>query len=166
MGKKDSGASNTGANEAAEASAEIARQLFGESAPLREGVLGRSTDFIQNGDVYASPQYGALKSNTEAQYGRARDNIIGSSPAGGALSANLGNLEAARVSDLTQGTAALTDNELARAYGLSTGNTSGALQGYGTAGGIQANLANSQAQQNAGKAGALGAGAGSYFGSK
>ena len=140
----------------------VARQLFAETDPLRKGLISQSEDFLKgNRDVYGTPAYGALKQGAESQYGRARQNILQNTPGGGALTSALAGNEYAKAGTLTQGAGALYGDELNRATSLATGAPlTGALGGLGTAGSIQAQLAQAQATQNAASKQALGQGAG------
>jgi hypothetical protein len=147
--------------------ARIARELFSQSDPTRTALFERSEDFLSDpGAVYDLPGFAAVKDTTESQYARARENIIASTPEGGALTSALADLERNRASDLVQGTARLGENELSRSLALSTGTTGAALTSLGSAGAIEAQRDASDAAGKAAKAGGLGQGAGAYFGSK
>lgn len=117
-------------------------------------------------DLSASPVFAAMKDVTESQFGRAKDNVIGAAPEGGPLLAALTDLEGNRASDLVRNTGMLGEAEMQRAFDLVSAGTGGAIQAGGNAGMIQAQLAQAQATQSAGKAGALGTGAGAYAGLK
>ena len=117
-------------------------------------------------DVSRFPQYAALKNATEAQYGRARDATIGTTPSGGALSSALANLEGQRANTLVQGTGDIANQEMARAFALATGTTPVALSGLGSAAGSLSNLGAAQAQQQASALQGIGAGVGSQIAGK
>lgn len=163
---KKGGGGGSGSNAAADTQARLAEQLFSQTDPTRVGLINRSQDFLESGDVTASPQFAFLKDITESQFGRAQDSVIAGTPTGGALTSALGDLERDRASSLIQGTAALNESELARAMTLATGTTGQSLGALGSAGSIQAQEAAARASQSAGKAGALGQGAGAYAGLK
>jgi hypothetical protein len=138
-----------------------------QSNPLRQQLIDRSGAFMGgNLDVTQSPMYGALKSQTESQYQNARNNVIADTPTGGALTAALTQLNGNRANMLAQGTGVIADSELARAMTLATGQTGQAMSGLSSAANTQAMVAQSEAEREAGMLGALGAGAGAYFGSK
>jgi len=161
----DSG--NSGRERPDQTQQRIAEELFSQTDPLRRGVIDRSESFVSNpNDVFNLPGYAAVKDTTESQYGRARDSVIANTPEGGALTSALGDLERNRASDLVQGTARLNDSELSRAMTLATGSTGQSLAALGSAGAIQAQREASDDAGKAAKTGAVGQGAGAYFGSK
>lgn len=167
--KKSSSSLPVGTPAAYDVQADLAKQLFDQTSPIRQGLIDRSSAFL-NGGLDASPQFSALKANIEPQYNIARDNIIGDTPSGGALTSALTNLEAARAHDLTQGASDVYNSELARAMNLATGGTGESLSALGNAGSIQAQLAAAEAarkaQQNSAALGAIGTGVGGWLGSK
>lgn len=125
-------------------------------------------DYLPTGPtgVEASPLFAALKQTTEDQYSRARDNILGSVPQGGALTDSLVNLETSRARDMTANIGSLYQQELDRAMSFALGTPIQSMQGLGQAANVQSNMALANAQQNAATKSALGAGAGAYFGAK
>lgn len=152
---------------AASIQADIAQRLLQQTDPLRSALIDRSMQFVGgNMDVSASPVFRAIKGQTESQYANARNNIIGDTPVGGPLIAALTDLEGKRANALGQGAGAVADSEITRALGLATGQTGQAVSGLGQAANLQAMIAQSEADREAGMLGALGAGAGAYFGSK
>lgn len=117
----------------------------------------------QGPDVTNSPQFASLKDAIDRQFSIARNNVLATTPAGGALSRSLTNLEGQRAGTTATGIGNLYDNELNRAFSLATGSTPQAMSGLGSAGAIQAQLdAANQARQSAAKQG-LGTGLG-YIG--
>ena len=158
--------SKTPSSPAADLQARIASQLFNQTDPLRQGLIGRSTDFINGGGIDNSPTYSALKAQAEPLYNQARENIISSTPAGGGLTAALAGLEGDRARALTEARGTVNESELARAMALATGSTGATMSGLGSAGSIQAALAEAQANRESGMLGALGTGVGAYLGSK
>lgn len=145
----------------ADALARIATDLYTKTDPLRTALIGRSNDFLSgNLDVTKSPMFGSLKDAVDTQFQRAKSNTIGTTPAGGALTSALSDLEGSRASTMTQGIGDLAKGELDRSFGLATGLLPQTTGGLGTAAGIQANaFAQQQAQSAASKQGA-GAGLG------
>lgn len=147
---------------------EISKALYAETDPLRRAMLERSGAFVGgNLDVTQSPQYAALKRGAESQYDRARQNIISTTPTGGALTRALAQNEYAKAGALTQGAGNIASQEQQIAYGLATGTPlSTSFGGLGSAAALQGQQAQAQAQQNAAAKGALGTGAGALLGSK
>lgn len=156
-----------GDSPAAELQAQLAQQLFSQTDPLRRSLIDRSTEFMGGGlDVRDTPAYEALKYSADANFNQAKDNAIARLAPGGGLTDALVDLESNRAGMLTQGAGQLYGDELSRAIALGSGITDQSLNSLGQAGGVQASLANAQAQQNAGKAQGLGAAAGAAAGGK
>lgn len=117
-------------------------------------------------DVTGSPQFASLKDAINRQFSIARDNVLASTPSGGALSRNLTNLEGQRAATTASGIGSLYENELSRALGLATGQTPTALGGLGTATGIAGQIQAAQAAQQGQALQGLGYGVGSAMGRK
>ena len=112
---KDSGASNA-ADQAAIAQTRLAQQLVGEVTPLRQDLIGQAGEFVGGDrDVTGLPEFRSAKSASEAQFNRARDNIIGSTPTGGGLTAALAGLEGDRASNQVAFTGDIAGSALAQA---------------------------------------------------
>ena len=154
------GKGEPGGNASADDLSQISKALFEETDPLRQTLIGQSENFLAgNMDVTGTPMYGALKSSAEDQYGRARKNILASTPTGGGLTSALTQADLAKAGMLTRGTGDIAGRELDRATALATGTPlSASLSGLGTAGSIQAQMAAAEAQQNAATKQALGSG--------
>lgn len=145
----------------------IARELFGQTDPLRRGLIGRSEQFLEGGlDPTASPLFAPLKQATEQQFDLARERTLSSLPQGGALQSALGDIETGRAQTLTQGIGDISQGELSRALTLATGAPPQAIAGLSGAGGIQAQIAQANATQNAAVKEGLGRGVGAIAGSK
>lgn len=131
---------------------------------------GTGTPIVVNGpafgDVTATPTFNAFRDTANRTFQQGKDNAIARLPAGGALTEALVGLEGDRASTLTQGAGAIYDQELNRAMSLGAGITGQSLSGLGQAAATQAAMAQANAQQNAGKFGALGSGLGAYLGFK
>ena len=158
---------DAGDNPAGLLQAQLAEQLFEQTDPLRQNLIGRSQNFLAGDlDVTQSPIYGALKSGVEDQYSVARDSVIGNTPTGGGLTAALAWLEGNRADALARGTGQIAESELGRALTLGTGTTGQSLGALGNSGALQA--MNLQGAQNREAAifSALGSGAGAYLGGK
>lgn len=189
------GGGGGGGSPAAAEQAQLARRLFAETDPLRRALSARFEDFLGTGEVEGpvaervrglstDPIRRALKSGVESQFGNAREQIIEDTPAGGALVQALAELEAGKARTLSAGEGAIAeedfgrnlaiqglersafDRELTGALGLATGQTGSAISGLGQAGGIQAALAQAEADREAGIYGALGTGIGTAVGLK
>ena len=158
MGGGGKGGSSTNAsNPAADTLARISEDLFNQTDPLRQQLLGQSEDFVSGGsDVTQLPSFGASKDILESQFGRAQESIIANTPEGGGLTSALAGLEGDRASGLASIQAQAGEAERNRAAGLATGGAVQGQTGLGQAGGIQSQLALAQAQENAGKAGGIG----------
>ncbi len=165
MGKEDS--ADQAAGQAAQAQTALAQELIGETRPLRQGLISDAFGFLEGGrDVTGLPEFAAAKGANEAQFSRARDNIIGSTPTGGALTSALGNLEGQRASNQVAFTGDIAGNEVNRALQLATFGAAAGTQGLGSAGFVQAQRAGAQGAQNAAKSQGLGQALGGLLGGK
>ncbi len=153
------------AGQAAQAQTQLAQQLVGETAPLRRGLVGDATAFLQGDrDVTGLPEFGAFKTAAEGQFGRARDSIIATTPEGGPLIAALAGLEGDRAGNQALFTGGLASDEVNRALQLGTFGAAQGSQGLGTAGFIQSQRAQAEAQANAGKSQGTGQAVGTAVG--
>jgi hypothetical protein len=148
-----------------EMQAAIAADLYRTTSPLRQGLIDRSSQFLAGG-LDSSPTMQAYKSGIEQQYGGARENIIGATPSGGALTAALANLESARAHDLAQARGAVEQSELGLANMLATGATGQSLQAYGSASAVQAQRDAANKAREAAMMQSLGMGIGGWLGGK
>jgi hypothetical protein len=155
----------SGAGDASAIQSELAQRLLMQTDPLRTALIDRSAAYL-GGGIDNSAQFNAFKASAEPQFAQARENIIADTPAGGQLTAALTQLQGGRAQALAQARGAIDEQELARAMTLGTGMTGQALGTLGNAANVQAMIAQSEADREAGMLGALGAGAGAYFGSK
>ena len=159
MGKETS--SSDAAGRAATAQQRLGESLVKEVGPLRRGMIDDASQFVLgNRDVTGLPEFRASKSASEAQFGRAKDNIISSTPTGGGLTAALAGLEANRASNQVAFTGDIAGNEVDRALQLATFGTSQGARSGGTAGFLQGQRANAEASQNAAKSQGAGSAAG------
>lgn len=155
MGKSND--AGEAAGQAAQAQSRLAQQLINETGPVRKDLIGDASQFLQGGrDVTALPEFAAMKSITEQQFGGARDSVIGSTPEGGGLTSALAGLEADRANSLAQGTGAIAGNEVDRAIQLATFGAAQGSGGLGSAAITQAQRAAAESQSNAGKGEAAG----------
>lgn len=155
MGKSSS--ADTAAGQAASEQSRLARELAGESSPLRKALIGDAQDFVTGGrDVSGLPEFAAAKSAGEMQFNRARDSVIANTPEGGALTSALTNLEADRARSFTELSGALSEAEVNRGVQLATFGAAQGSQGLGAAAFTQSQRAAAEAQQNAAKGTGLG----------
>lgn len=141
--------------------------IYADAAPQTPQPL-LNPSFTPSGPIgiEASPLFAAMKQATEDQYGRAKDNILASVPAGGALTSGLVDLETGRARDMVDNLGNLYQQEIDRAMSFALGTPVQTMQGLGQAANVQSNMALANSQQNAGTKQALGMGAGAYFGGK
>lgn len=145
----------------ADALARIATDLYNKTDPLRTSLISRGNDFLSgNLDVTSSPMFASLKNSVDSQFRKARENTLGTTPAGGSLTAALSGLEGTRANAMTQGIGDLAKSEMDRAFGLATGILPQTTSGLGAAAGIQSNLFAQQQAQNAQAKQGAGAGLG------
>jgi hypothetical protein len=110
----------------------------------------------------ASPVFTAGRNTLDQQFANAQQNIISSTPAGGALADRLANLEAQKATSIGNLGAGVSEADLNRAIGLATGQTAAAQSGFGSAAAAQAQQAQAQAQAKSGVGQAAGTAAGTY----
>ncbi len=147
---------------AADTQARLATQLINESAPLRRRLQRDSFNFLASDqDVSRLPAFGVGKSILEAQSARARDATIANTPTGGGLTQALAELERGRARDLSTLGAGLAQDEVNRALTLGTGLVPAGLSGLSGASLVQAQAAQTAANQSSAKAGASGRAIGS-----
>jgi len=129
-------------NPYSEAAAQLAQEYWSETDPLRQSLFSQYSDFLGGKPVsemaaYA-PTYAAAKTGLEDQYALAKQNVMGSTPAGGALTSALANVEAGRASDVgslpATISASLTQDLMDKIYGTSTGSAATSTSALGTAG--------------------------------
>lgn len=164
-GKMGGSSGGGGGSQAADTQARLAEQLFAETDPLRQQLIGRSQQFL-GGGLDNSAQFNAFRATADPQFANARDSIIANTAEGGGLTAALANLDLNQARTLTQAQGDIENQELGRAFSLATGQTGQAIGGLGQAGGIQAAQAQAEAAREAGIFSAIGTGAGALLGSK
>lgn len=158
---KDGGGSGPTSNPAADAQSRIAEALWNETSPLRKLFLDRGNAFLTGGlDVTQSPMFGNLKNAVETQFGRAKQNVLETSPVGGGLTSALAALEAQKASTMTSGISGIAEGELSRAFGMASGAPGQALAGLGSAASIQGALASANAARAASAKQGMGQGLG------
>jgi hypothetical protein len=108
MGGSSKGGSSSGSTKISpleQSLANISNQMYSQTQPLRSNLLDRYQRVLSGGyDYKTDPVYSALfgtaKQGIESQYNVGRQNIMGSTPTGGALTKALSNLEIARAGDM------------------------------------------------------------------
>jgi len=162
-GDKNSG----GSNKMDKAAGKIAMDYYNQTDPMRQQMIGNYGNFMEGGyDVSQNPVWGAGRGVIEDQYNVARENTIGASPRGGALTDQLAGVEESRAGALGNLAANVSQDEYNKAYGMATGVPQ---QSMGTLTTLAGNQAMANSQEQAGKYGALGGmgqGLGMYLGSK
>ena len=161
------GGKGTSEPKSSKVAANIAQQLYQQTQPMRSDIIGRGEEFLAGGfDPSTMPTWDVGKRGIEDQYGMARENIIANMPAGGQLYDQLAQTEVNRANALGDLGAGIAQDEYNKIYGLATGTPQQSMTTLANVGASQANM---QAQQYAGKMGALGdigSGAGIMFGMK
>jgi len=121
-------------------------QLMESTSPLRETIQNKYFEPFLEGNYNPetmpgfAPQYDLLRGSLEGQYGKARENILASTPRGGAMTNALAGLEYQRARDTGLGTSQLSSNIIGdlwnKANDTAWKTAPGlALGGLGTAGG-------------------------------
>ena len=156
--------SKEGSQEAASQMSGIANALWGQTDPMRRGMISNWENMFSGDgvDVSQSPMFGAGKHNISSQYNIARDNIKESMPAGGSLLDAIGKSYTSEAGDMAGMMGSIGQDEYNKAYGMATGAPQQAMAGLGAAGGLNAQNYSSKL----GKTGDLGMGAGYYMGGK
>lgn len=145
--------------------AQISRRLFLETAPVRGQLIGRSQDFLGGQPVTETPQFAAIKSAIDPQFQRAQQNILESTPQGGALFENLAGLEARKAGALSSAAGTLSEQELNRAFSLATGTPlTSSIGGLGTSAALQQQAGQAAAARSTAQKQGLGQAAGSIYG--
>jgi len=112
-------AADTG-QDAAQTAAQIAKQLYGETSPLRSSFMeefaGLSEGKMPFGSNWNS-MFSAARGPVEDQYGRARENIIATNPMGGRMFEGLADIETEKAGTLGGMSANYLSDFLNKAYG-------------------------------------------------
>ena len=123
--------------------AEIAKQTYEETTPIRQDLLAQMASFLQGGfDPAKSPLYGPMYSNMrsglEGQYNVAKENILANTPRGGGQIDALAGLESDRAGGIGNAQNALYGNIfndiLSKTYGVAFGAPQQSMAGFGQAG--------------------------------
>ena len=143
-----------GGGGASEKAAKLADKYWDYSRPVTGTYAKQAKKFMRGRfDPTQSPLYDAGRLGIEDQYGVARENILANMPTGGAMYSLLADTETNRANALTSLEAQIMEDEYNKAYGFATGAPQVSIGGLTSLAGSQA-AAN--AQQQAGKFGALG----------
>jgi hypothetical protein len=161
---KDGGGDNKKWDKAA---ANIAQDIYAGTSPNRKRLLSNQENFLEGDyDISQNPVWGAGRGVIEDQYSVAEENVIGATPRGGALTDQITNLESNRADALGGLAAQVSQDEYNKTYGAAFGAPQ---QSMSTLTALSGQNAMANAQESAGKMGAmgdLGLGAGMYFGNK
>lgn len=124
------------------ATAEIAKQTYQETTPIREDLLAQMGNFLSGGfDPTKSPLYGPMYANAragmEGQYGVAKQNILANTPRGGGQTDDLAGLESDRASNIggLQNTlyGNIFNDILSKTYGVAFNAPQQSMAGFGQA---------------------------------
>ena len=140
-------------NPYSERAAIIADRLYDQTNPLRGEVINTIAGDLaryQNPDqVYTTPAYGAIKAYNDRAYRQAKDNILRTTPAGGALFDKLGDLDISRAQDMTTSLGNLWQQQ--RELALQRGSTAA----FGTPGTTLSGLTGAAATESQAQAAAM-----------
>jgi hypothetical protein len=138
-----------------DAAAKMAKELYAQTDPLRQSLLGDLSSVAagtynpESSATYA-PLYATARSGAEAQYGVAKENILANTPRGGGQVDALANLESARAADVGEIPGMLSNqiiqDMMAKAYGTAFGAPQQSMAGMNSVAGTYGNRA---AQANA-----------------
>lgn len=157
------GGKDQGSSDSADAMAQMARQLWTETSGVRAPLIEQMTSAVSGDfDPGTSPIFAPQKRAIESQYGVAKDNLLASMPAGGAMTSAMADLESNRANSLADMMGSIYQDQLNKAYGASFNAPGQAIQGLGSAASIQS--ANEASQR--GMFGDLGMAAGYFLGGK
>lgn len=132
-------------NPYADKMAQVAQQIYGETADVRGGFLEQyegllSGEFDPQTSPMFAPAFAMGKEGIEGQYGVAKENILANMPRGGAQLGQLGGLEMARAGQSASLPAMISQNimgdMMGQAYGAAFGAPGQAMQGFGQAANI------------------------------
>lgn len=148
---------------------QIASNLFQQTDPLRQDLIGQSADFLSGGmDPMATPEFAAIRSYADQQANQARNSILETMPSGGTLLDKLADVDIGKARTLTDAAAGIYGDNLSRAMSLATGGTQSAISARAGADQLIAAREQADATREAGEKNALGssigAGAGLYLG--
>lgn len=112
--------------------AAMASELFSQTAPMRESLIGDMTSAAAGTyNPSKSPLFSPRFADVNKQYARARENIMSSTPRGGGLTAALTNLEGNRAGSVAEVNSGIINDMLSKAYG--TAFSSQPMQGLSAA---------------------------------
>jgi hypothetical protein len=157
-GSKKGGGSDA-SEEVAKAQTEMAKQLFEETQPLREGAISEFQTWL-SGEPIDSTIYRPYRSTLEDQYKIARENMLASTQSGGMQSQLLSDLERGRAKDIANIEGSLRGNMFQSMLSPAFGTPSVSLGGLGQAGSTLASIQAAQAQAQGAKKGGAGQGLG------
>jgi hypothetical protein len=136
---------------------DMSKNYYNQTAGLREGLVNRFTNFINNGmDPTTSAQYAPIKMTAERQYQTAMDDLMSKTPAGGALYEGMANLGGQKAGTITDMISKIIQDEYNKAYAMGQGSQSVAASGVQSGATASNQLLSSLAQQQG--AGAQGTG--------
>ena len=148
------GKDNNNSNPYQAQASNIYNQLYQETSPIRQQLIGRGTNFLQGGyDYTQSPAWQPTKLAAERNYQTAQKDMMSNLPRGGGLQEALAKNITGRADTLTNAAGQIGMDEYNKVYGLGTG---GGYQSAAGLTGLAGQQAAMNAQQNAAKSGAMG----------
>jgi hypothetical protein len=144
---------------------QIANNLFQQTDPLRQDLIGQSQDFLSGGmDPTATPEYAAIRQYADQQANQARDSILETMPSGGTLMDKLADVDISKARTLTDASAGIYGDNMDRALTLASGFTQNAVGARAGADQLTAAREQADASRDAATKMAIGEGAGGIAG--
>jgi hypothetical protein len=146
---------------------QIANNLFEQTYPIRQSLVGQSTDFLKGGmNPMETPEYAAIRQYADQQANTAKDSILETMPNGGTLLDKLADVDIGKARTLTDASAGIYGDNLSRAMTLATGSTQAAIGARAGADQLKAAREAADAQRDSATKMAVGEGIGGIAGGK
>lgn len=150
-----------GASKSEKALSQIALAQWNEAKPFRQEWAPLLMKVLEgNTPASAFPAFAPLRTAAEAQYGVAKNNLMGSVPRGGELTSALTNLEANRAQTVGSLGADFLTDLLNKSFGVAYNAPQAAMSGLSSAGAMAAQRQAAQLQAQQAKGAGLGQTAG------
>lgn len=145
------------ASAAARKAAELAEKWWNQSAAVRDPVVNRLADFMNNGmDPTQSAMYAPNKLGVEQNYQSAMDNMLANLPQGGAMGDNLTSLEMGKAGSIIDLISKIVQDEYNKAYGIASGSPQQTFGGFDSAANLWNPVLGGQASDKGAQYGAIG----------
>ncbi len=147
MGKKSS---DLGISPAESSLSRIAEETYGQTAPGRQQFY-KLWKNMMSGQFPAAmeTQFSGLRNPIEAQYGVARENVLGTMPKGGGLNQALTDVETSRSQGLSDLATQIFMDQMQKMYGAAFGAPQQSMAGLGSAASAYAGRQGAQIGANA-----------------